>query len=202
MVIEQATGVQFLLPSHFSGDQMTQIIFAYRAIVDRSFYWPFESYPLRVPSNEEWLNRIASMDQPAPISFTLEQEEAEVLGKPILLGKVRVNVEHGLIQNLDQVKLELARLDGHEVEVIIRSGSDSAEFELLESPRLPANPWDPSIQALVDLESELDARLVERYHSLAAATLSGLTEEERAAVTARPELDEVAFSMDDLNGDN
>jgi hypothetical protein len=51
----------------------------------------------------------------------------------------------------------------------------------------------------IDLESQLDAHLVERYHSLAAATLDDLTEEEKAAVTARPDLDEEAFLIEDWN---
>ena len=49
---------------------------------------------------------------------------------------------------------------------------------------------------LVDLEPHLDSHLVERYHALAAATLSGLTEEEKAEVTTRPEFGEAFLIAD------
>jgi len=79
---------------------------------------------------------------------------------------------------------------------LIRSLTNQALFELPEAPRLPLNPWDSRIQSLIDLERELDSRLIERYHALAASTLAGLSEEERARVTRRVELDEEAFLID------
>lgn len=199
MVIEQATGIEFLLPPYFSGDEMSSIIYTYRAIIDRSFDWPFESYPLRIPANEEWFNRITAMNQPISITYTLEQEGIMILGKPILLGDVRVTIEDAVIQNRDQVKEQLAQLDGHEIEIIIQSAKGQARFELPDAPRLPDRPWDSNIRALIDLESQLDNRLCEGYNALAAATLAGLTEEEKAQITARPELDEEAFLIEGWN---
>ncbi len=57
-----------------------------------------------------------------------------------------------------------------------------------------------NVQKMVELEPRLDAALVERYHALAAATLAGLTEEEKKEVTARPELGD-AFLIGDSDGE-
>jgi hypothetical protein len=72
---------------------------------------------------------------------------------------------------------------------------------LQNAPRLREPGWDPSIQALIDLEPQLDARLADRYNALAASTLDDLTEEEKRDVTARPELDEAAFILSDSDGE-
>ncbi len=199
MVIERTTGIRFALPPSFSGNEISNITFAYRAIFDRAFNWQFDTFPLRVPANQDTLNRIIAMNQSRSMTFSIAQDEITILGKSILLGDARVIVEDGFIENFDEVKKELERLDNHEVEVVIRSVNGQARIEMPDAPRLPDNAWDSNIQSLIDLESELDARLVERYHALAAATLEGLTEEEKAAVTIRPELDEEAFVIKDWN---
>ncbi len=148
------------------------------------------------PATDEWLNRLIDLDRydaftrgPDPLSKTL-------FGVKIALGDEILTIEDKIIEDFDKVQKELACNDGHQVAVVIRSLSGQGRYEFLNPPRLPDRPWEPMIEMLADLESHLDARLVERYHALAAATLSGLTEEEKAAVTARPELDESAFLID------
>ena len=54
------------------------------------------------------------------------------------------------------------------------------------------------MQMLIDMEGQLDAALVERYNALAAASLAGLSENEKAEITARPEVGE-AFLIDDTS---
>ena len=126
--------------------------------------------------------------QSASMAFTLAQEEVPVLDKSVFLGDARVTVTDAVIENFDQVKQALEKLDDTLVQVVIESASGRATIALSNAPRLPDTPWPASIQRLVDLEKPLDARLVSRYHALAAATLEGLTEVEKAAVTARTEL--------------
>ena len=199
MVIERVTGIQFALPKYFSVDEMSNILFTYYAIVDRSFNWQFESQSFQVRADQDGLNKIIAISESMSMTFPLLQEKTNILGKSILLGDVKVSIEDILIENFDEVKKELESLDNHEVEVVIRSVNGQARVETPDAPRLPDNAWDSNIQGLVDLESQLDARLVERYHALAAATLEGLTEEEKAAVITRPELDEEAFVIEDWN---
>jgi hypothetical protein len=200
MVIEAATGNEFSLPSHFSSNDMTAIIFAFLAITERSFDWQFDTYMLSFRANNDGLNQLMSIHQSA--TFTINQEEVPVLDKSVLLGDARVTVADAIIEKFDQVKQALEKLDDTLVQVVIRSATGRATFELTNAPRLPDAPWPTTIQTLVDLEKPLDTCLVSRYHALAAATLEGLTEEEKVAVTARPELDEEAFAIEDWNKEN
>jgi len=190
MVIERATGVEFLLPPYFSGDEITTMLLMYRAITERSFIWPLETYPLHILANEDYFHLITNLPQPTPLTFIREQVSETLLGKVIPFGKMTVTIADGIIENADALNREFARLDGHHVILMIRSLTGQARIELPEAPRLPQPPWDSTIQPLIDLESQLDARLAAGYHALAAATLEGLTEEEKAEVTAGIEMDE------------
>jgi hypothetical protein len=200
MVIEAATGNQFSLPPHFSPNDMSAIIFAFLAITERSFDWQFDTYMLPFRANDAGLNQLMQVHQSA--TFTINQEEVPVLDKSVLLGDARVTVADAIIENFDQVKKALEKLDDTLVQVVIRSATGRATFELTHAPHLPDNPWPANIQTLVELESQLDTRLVSRYHALAASTLEGLTVEEKAAVTTRPELDEEAFAIEDWDKEN
>ena len=176
---------------------MERIIFTYRAIVDRSFVWPFVPTEIRELATRETLDQLPSKDNPiyeSPPTRVIKS----VLGEPISLGRGTLVIEDFFILNDDAVRRELAINDGHPVEFVVDSVSGQAKYYMLEAPLLPDTPWDSKIQKFIDLESQLDARLVERYHALAAATLADLTEEEKAEVTARPELDFGAF-LDDTD---
>lgn len=196
MVIERATGYRFQLPLDISGDEVSNIALIYHAIIERSFDWTIDSLPLFFPATEEWLNRLVFSNQfdsftcgPDPISKTL-------FGKEISLGEGTVTIENKFIENFNEVERELALNDGHTVPVVIRSLSGLGRYDLPHAPRLPDTTWDEKIRGLIDLENRLDEALISRYHALAASTLEGLTEEERVAITARPELDEQAFSTE------
>lgn len=191
MVIERATGYEFEAPVSLSSAEMENLALVYYAIVERSFIFPFSTvtYPV-VPATEEYLQQFASLEGKSSIVFGPEPLSKTLLGKTISLGNDSTwIIENAAIDRFDEVKKELARGDGHPVEIVIRSLSGQARYNLPTAPRLPDNPWDSEIQKLIELESDLDARLVERYHVLAAATLAGLTDEEKKIATARPELD-------------
>ena len=88
---------------------------------------------------------------------------------------------------------ELRKDDGHTVEVRIRSRIGLAHYSVPDAPRLPDRAWNEDLQMLIGMESQLDTALVERYNALAASTLEGLDDEEKAAITERPDLGEEAF---------
>jgi hypothetical protein len=108
-----------------------------------------------------------------------------------------VLIEDGVIQNREEVKRELSRLDGHIVPVKIRPLSRKGRYRLPNAPRLPSAPWDEEIEAYINLEDQLNERLTARYNELAASTLAGLSSEEIEAVTAQPVLDENAHLISD-----
>lgn len=192
MVIEEATGKQFLLPPKISEKEIEKIAFVYHAIVDRSFIWTGESFKSSVPATQDYIHLL---DQPFPGSH-VEAISETVLGQSIDLGRVTVTTEDLVIKNLDEVREQLEARDGCQITLEIHSLSGQSKYEFKEIPYSSSISWEPKIQALIDLESYLDTAIAERYHALAAATLEGLTEEEKAGVTARPELDEDAFTIE------
>lgn len=190
MTIERATGIRFDLPQGgFSGTDIAAIIFVYRAIADRAFNDHLTTgLPKVVEANEEGAKRLKSLQESAVITFGPEDMCKGLLGVEIPLGRMTVKIQDPYIEDLDRVRDEVAQGDGHPVTVLFRSATNQALFELPDAPRLPSNPWEERIQALIDLERELDSRLIERYHALAAGSLAGLTDEERKRVTTRPQL--------------
>lgn len=190
MTIERATGIRFDLPQGtFSGTDIAAIIFVYRAIVDRAFtYHLIKGLPIVIAADEEGLKRLESLQESRVIAFGPEEMSKRLLGVEIPLGRMTVKILDPYIVDIDRVREEVAQGDGHPVTVLFRSAANQALFELPEAPRLPPNSWDSRIQALIDLERELDSRLIERYHALAAGSLAGLTDEERKRVTTRPQL--------------
>ncbi len=192
MVIEEAMGTQFLLPSKISEQEIKKIAFVYHAIVERSFMWPGRNVNILIPATQEnaslFAQRIQSPNWPLvqPLSET-------VLGQSIHLGHAAVTIEDAVVTNLDEVRKQLEAGDGRQVTVEIHSLSGQDKYEFTETPYTSRILWEPKIQALIDLEPYLDTAIVNSYHALAASTLEGLTEEEKVAITTRPDLDEEAF---------
>lgn len=197
MIIEEATGKQFLLPSAMTEEEIKKIAFVYHAIIDRSFIWPGGKLNSSVAATQENASQIAQIAQPFSWSLPLESLSETVLGQPISLGRVNVTMEDAVVKNLDEVRKQLEARDGRQVALEIHSRQDKYEFT--EIPYSSDVFWEPKIQALIDMEPYLDAAITERYHALAAATLAGLTEEEKKEVTTRPELGE-EFLINDSDG--
>lgn len=189
MNIELATGIDFgVLPYTLLGDEVHTISFVYHSIVDRSFIDGVRDAKVLIPATEEGLQGFHLWKDSPSLEFPPEIVTKSLLGKFIFLGTQTVKITDPYIEDVDRVQEELARRDGHEVTIVIRSHSNRALYSLPEAPRLPSNPWDSRMQSLIDLERKLDSRLIERYHSLAAGSLVGLTDREKKRVTMRPQL--------------
>ncbi len=193
MVIERATGKQFLLPSAMSERELERIAFVYHAIVERAFIWSSGSSEHSIPATQENALLFAQLVQPFSWSIPLASLNKTVLDQTINLGLTTVTIEDAVVKNLDEIRKQLEARDNQQVTLEIRSLSGQVKYEFTETRYSSDILWEPKIQTLIDLESCLDDALVARYHALAASTLEGLTEEEKTAITARPELDEQAF---------
>lgn len=190
MIVERATGCKFDLPIVISGKEVEHLAFIYYAITKRSFAFPFTfvTFP-DVPATRENLERLVTANSQPSIKVGPAPVNKPFLGQTISLGDDGVFViENAAIDNFDEIRERLAREDGRPVEVVIRSLSGQARYNLPSAPSLPAAAWDEFTQKLIDLDSDLDARLVERYHALAAATLDGLSESEKQIAITRPDL--------------
>jgi hypothetical protein len=189
MTIELATGIDFgVLPYTLLGEEVHTISFVYHSIVDRAFIDAVRDAKVVIAATEEGLQGFHLWKESPSLEFPPEKVTKTLLGRSIFLGTQTAKITDPYIVGVDRVQEELARGDGHEVTIVIRSHTNRAQYSLPEAPRLPLNPWDTRIQSLVDLERELDSRLIERYHTLAAGSLAGLTDEERKQVTTRPQL--------------
>jgi hypothetical protein len=193
MVIEEATGNQFLLPATISKGEIERIAFVYHAIANRAFVWSGGSFNGPIPATPDAAFAFAQTNQPFKWSVPVESLSQTMLGQSINLGHATVTIEDAVIKNFDAILKQLEAGDGRQVTFEIHSLSGQDKYEFTEAPYSPSIVWEPKIQALIDLEPYLDAAIVNRYHALAASTLEGLTEEEKIAITARPELDEQAF---------
>jgi hypothetical protein len=202
MVIERATGKQFEYPSNFSRGDIEDIAFTYHAIVDRSFVWQINLWEVCLSASQENLAKIL------PVNGSLRYEQPpkpyseNILGESIDLGNSTVVIDDLFIRNVDEVKREFEKNDRHPVKFMVGSKNYQATFNFPEAPRLPDSPWDSKIQELINLKPELDSRLIEHYHALAASTLEGLTDEQKEAVTSNPELDYSSFLGGDIDGDD
>jgi hypothetical protein len=198
MVIEKATGKEFFLPSGIWENEIKKISFVYHAIVDRSFMWPGGSLTSSIPATQENASNFGQLAQPFDGPLPEQSLTETVLGQSIYLGRAIVTMEGAVVKNLDEVREQLDAGDGRQVTLEIHSMQDKYEFT--EIPYSSNVSWEPKIQALIDLEPYLDAAIAERYNTLAASTLAGLTEEEKEGITTRPEIGE-AFLIDSPDGE-
>lgn len=203
MVIERAAHQQFTFPTTRSAVEVATISFVYEAIAKRSFLWPdnYDGDLIRLPASQEAFNELLGLIQEGDLTFGPQPISRTLFGKTVFLGVGTVTVLDAVIEERNKLKAVMERGDGHEVQVRIRSLSGRIRYELPEAPRMSEELWDHNTQALIDIEPQLDAALFERHNTLAAASLSGLTEEEKAQVTARVDFG-AAFLPRELNGDN
>lgn len=168
----------------------------YHAIVERRCIWPLNgTVTIFIPALQENLEWLSLHQQPTRYQLPPTLTSRTLLGQEIPLGHETVIIEDGIVEDRDHIIQEMLSNDGHSVEVKLRSLSGQIRYELPEAPRLPVAAWDQKIQMLIDLEDKLVDSLANRYHALAASTLVNLTDEEKAEITARPELDEEAFEF-------
>src|SRR5437588_35256 len=171
MVIEEAAGKQFLLPSAISEGETGRIAFVYHAIVDRSFIWPGRNFNTSIPATPENASLFAQLFQSSIWPLPVESVSETVLGQSIHLGRAIVIIEDAVVTNPDEVRKQLEARDGRLVNIEIRSLSGQDKYEFTEIPYSSNVLWEPKIQALINLEPYLDAAITGRYHALAASTL-------------------------------
>lgn len=192
MVIERATGQHFEIPPVISDQDMNAIRFLYYAITERAFEWPLDDVlTFSFQASKDLAIALEEESNFREVSFRRQS----LFGVEIPMGLGAFTIIDKDIEDFDQVLEGLRKDDGRTVAVRVRSRIGLARYRMLEAPCLPDKAWNADLQMLINMDEQLDAALMERYNALAAATLEGLTDEQKAAITARPELDEEAFSI-------
>jgi hypothetical protein len=196
MVIERATGRHFDIPPFILGEDMEAISLLYHAITERAFGWPHEGVlTVFYAASKDIADRLEELNPSSNFAYPCFQSQS-LFGSEFPLGEGTITIIDKQIEDFEQVLRELRSGDGHPVAVRIRSRIGLAHYDFPDAPRLPDKAWDADLTMLIDMEGQLDAALMDRYNALAAATLAGLNEDEKAEITARPEIGE-AFLVDD-----
>jgi hypothetical protein len=183
---------------------MNAISFTFHAITQGKFQWPAKfTAPLPLPANKDSVELLDTLPaiEPGGSVYRLfigpEPSSRRIFGQTIPLGHVTVFFEDAVFQDFEGARQELVKLDGHIVQVSVRSISGIGRYYLPEAPKLPDAPWDDKAMACILLEDEINNRLADRFNKLAASTLEGLTPEETQVVTSRPALGEDAHLIKD-----
>ncbi|MGB8509055.1 MAG: hypothetical protein WCD76_11780, partial [Pyrinomonadaceae bacterium] len=200
MVIERTIGHEFHLPVDISGAEVHDIALVYHAIIERSFVWPVNSITVYFPATKEGADTLLRLRTETIIPIGPDPFNLQLFGHLIELGQRGMLIQDACIENFETVQKEIFKSDGRVVPIVIRSASGQVRYDFFGVPQPPATLWDTNIQKMVELESHLDVAIVERYHALAAATLAGLTKEEKKEITARPEIGET-FLIGDSDGE-
>jgi hypothetical protein len=196
MVIERATGRRFKIPSFIEGKDMETISLLHHAITERAFGWPFEGVlTISYAASKDIAASLAAWNMASDFVYPCFQRQS-LFGIEFPLGEGTITIVDKHIEGFEHTFKELMSDDGHTVELRVRSRIGLAHYNVPGAPRLPAKVWNNDLRMLIDMEGQLDAALVERYNALAAASLAGLNEDEKAEITKRPEIGE-AFLIDD-----
>ncbi len=195
MVIEAATGVRLSMPRNITGAEQERIALTYHAITQGAFAWPYTHVIVSPP--QDWpatlIEQVAGFIKNNTFVLGPDPEYMEIFGVRFYLGQKILTVKNSFIENYSAVQEAMEHRNTQPVPIIVRSATGEAQYEFLGTPQLPAAPWDRKTQQLVDLDRKLGEALADRYIALATATLDGLSDEEKIAVTVRPELDVEAF---------
>ena len=188
MVIEKAVGTGFEIPEYVSGEQMSSIFFASRAIVEQQFFWRANDITLAVPANGEMLAWFRTLKRSKPdvpthkMQFGPTPERKLIFGQEISLGDQSVFIEDGVIEDYEQVDADLASLDGRVVPIRITPESRIGRYVFSNPPALPHSPWDERIQRFVDLNSTLGQNLMAKHLALMAIAMPELPPEQACAL--------------------
>jgi hypothetical protein len=174
---------------------MEAIGLLYHAITERSFAWPFDGVlTVFYEAGKDLVARFEEVNKSSDFSYPCTQSRS-LFGVEIPLGLGAITIIDKYIEDYDRVLDEFRKDDSHRVAVRVRSRIGLAHYNMRDVPRLPTKTWSEDLQILIVMESRLDDALMERYNALAAASLAGLDENEKAEMTVRPAIG-TAFLID------
>jgi hypothetical protein len=200
LCVERATGVSIPLPADIPQRDREVVEIAYRAVTERSFSWPMNVVREPVPVTPEELRALISAPGKHAVTFRLEKGELTLFGRPVRLGPMEITIENAALVD---AQVDFGLLSGKVPSSFarIRSLSGRARYTFPAAPLCPGWDDDPLVAVCATLDGELTSRLARRYHDAAAASLSSLSEEEKAAVTARIDYEESGLIRPERRGD-
>ena len=195
MAIEKTFRIKLPFPQFIDGKDVENIAYCYHSIVDRKFEWHCQ--PAKTPwiASHTYLSLLPKRKIPFPIQYGNESIEKEIFGYRIDLGLQHGKIEEAILDNFDEVKTKLSKLDGSEVLAQIRSKNGLILIESVTTPTLSNKAFSRELQKLIDLDSKFDSMFFDKYLNSLSNAFEGLTSEQIQAVTERPDLEEQAFNF-------
>lgn len=197
MVIESTFGIPLPFPQGFiDGKDIENIAFCYKAIIEREFKW-FANPTTIIPwqANEESFAWLPVSKEPTPMIFTPETVIKSIFGIEIPIGIMTGKIDKAVIDNYDEAKGKLQKLDNEIVHIHQRSLDGTITMIAVNVPHLPKSPWSEKLNKLIDLESNLDEMVFDKYLNSFSNAFENLTDEQVKVITERPNLDEEAFDF-------
>jgi hypothetical protein len=196
MVIEKALEIQLPFPRRFrSGEEIGNIAYCYHSIVDRNFEWHFEPTVIPWLATQMYQSILPIKNEPFQMQYGPEPFGKEVFGQPIFLGLQVGKIKNYVIENFDEVKNAVSKLDGKEVLAKVRSKDGVMQIESVTTPELSMTAFSKDIQKLIDLESKLIDAVFEKHVNSYSNAFEGLSDEQIEVLTERPILEEEAFNF-------
>jgi hypothetical protein len=195
MVIEKACNVMLPFPEFIEGEYVERIAYCFHSIIDRKFDWSCSASIATWFATPACLSLLPRKDAPFRFKFNPEPVEKDIFGCRIDLGLQTAEISDYVIDNFDEVKSEVSKLDGHQVFAKTRSKSGILQIESITTATLPKNGFSKDIQKLIDLDEKLDSMVMDKYFNLVSNAFEGLTNEQIEALTQRPDLNEGAFNF-------
>jgi hypothetical protein len=195
MIIEKAFGVKLPFPQFIDGKDIENIAYCYHSVVDKKFEWFCQSAITPWVASQTYFSLLPEKNVPFPIQYGYEPIEKEIFGYQIDLGLQTGKIEEAVLDNFEEVKKELSKLDGSQVLAQVRSKSGIVQIESITTPHLPEKVFSKDIQQLIDLEDKFDSMYFDKYLNSFSNAFEGLTDEQVQAITERPTLEEEAFNF-------
>jgi hypothetical protein len=195
MVIEKTFRIGFPFPQFIDGKDVENIAYCYHSIVDRKFEWYCKAAIVPWTASPTYLSILPEKNMPFPIQYGNEPIEKEILGVRIDLGLQSGKIEEAILDNFDEVKTALSRLDGSEVLAQTRSKNNLVEIQSVTTPTLSKKAFSKEIWQLIVLEDKFNSMYFDKYLNSFSNAFEGLTDGQVQAITQRPTLEEEAFNF-------
>lgn len=195
LVIEKTFGIRLPFPQFIDSKNVMNIAYCYHSITDRKFKWFYPPAIVSWFASKKYLSLLPKENISFPIQEENESVKINIFGYQINLRSQIRRIEDGVLENFEDVKKGLSKLDGNEVLAQIRSKSGVIQIESVTTPHLPKNAFSKRIQKLIDLKESFDSLYFNKYLNSFSDAFEDLTDEQIQAITEHPELEEEAFNF-------
>lgn len=184
MVVENATGKKFEVPEYISGEDMSAIFFAARAILDRQFIWRVNEIIQPTPANTQtfsWFQNLTysrSDNRTFKLVFGPAEMPRAVLGQETSLGPQTIFIDDAFIEDYENVGSALALMDDRVVTIRIRPSSRVGRYVFTNPPTIQNDAWDENVRRFIELEGALSQALMAKYLTLMSIVVPELPPEQ------------------------